>query len=159
MSDTAKTLKDALDGLAVAMVGTEDKSGPGPVWKSRPLATAGTTDGALRFLVSSETDWVQALESSGSPTTVTYCDPGKNTYVALQGTATTTDDSALVEQLWSAADGAWFDGKDDPKVRVLEISVESGEFWDGPGGRVGGLISVAKAAAGADPGDQGPVLT
>lgn len=159
MSDTAKTLQDALDGLTIAMVGTEDKSGPGPVWKSRPLATAGRTDGSLQFLVSSETDWVQALENGGSPTTVTYADDGKNTYVALQGTAQITEDKGLIDELWSAADGAWFEGKQDPKVRVLQVSVESGEFWDGPGGKIGGLVSIAKAAAGGDAGDQGPVLT
>lgn len=159
MSDTAKTLKDALDGMMFAMVGTEDKSGPGPVWKSRPLTTAQATDDTLQFLVSGETDWVQALETSGSPTTVTYSDPGKNTYVALQGTATTTDDKQLIDELWSAPNGAWFDGKDDPNIRVLQVAVGSGEFWDSASGKTGGLISVVKAAAGGDGGDRGAVLT
>ena len=159
MSDTAKTLKDALDGMTFAMVGTEDKSGPGPIWKSRPLTTADAADDTLHFLVSAETDWVQALETSGSPTTVTYSDPGKNTYVALQGTATTTDDKTLINEVWSAPNGAWFDGKDDPNIRVLQVAVESGEFWDSAGGKIGGLVTVIKAAAGGDGGDRGPVLT
>ncbi len=159
MSDTAKTLKDSLDGMMFAMVGTEDRTGPGPLWKSRPLTTAKATDDTLQFLVSSETDWVQALETSGSPTTVTYSDPGKNTYVSLQGTATTTGDKAVIDELWSAPNGAWFDGKDDPKIRVLQVAVDSGEYWDSAGGKIGGLISVLKAAAGGDGGDRGTVLT
>ncbi len=159
MSDSAKTLKDALDGMMFAMVGTEDRSGPGPVWKSRPLTTANATDDTLQFLVSAETDWVEALETGGSPTTVTYSDPGKNTYVALQGKATTTDDKKLIDELWSAPNGAWFDGKDDPNIRVLQVRVDNGEFWDSAGGKVGGLITVLKAAAGGDGGDRGPVLT
>lgn len=151
--EQTRQLHDALDGLRMAMVGTAD----GQVWKSRPLALAEEDGPVLRFLVSTEADWVAALEGNDFPATVTFADPGKNTYVALQGHAQTLNDHATIERLWNAGAAAYFDGKDDPTVRVLEVVVNYGEWWDGPSGRIGELIAIASAAIGKHAGDKGPV--
>ena len=153
---TQKTLSDALDGLRFAMVATADDTG---TWKSRPLALAGTEGDVLSFLVAVDADWVEALEDTGSPTTVTFSDPGKNSYVALQGTARTSEDRGRIGELWSVGAGAYFEGKDDPKVRVLEVSVDYGEFWDAPSGRIGSALQLASAAIGRPTGEQGTVVT
>lgn len=152
----AKNLDDALDGLRFAMVATADPDGQ---WKSRPLALAGQDRGVLRFLVSTDADWVAGLDVQSSPTTVTFSDPGKNTYVALQGHAQTRDDRALIAELWNVGAASYFEGKDDPKVRALEVTVSYGEFWDGPHGRLGQALQMAKAALGGeDAGEQGDVV-
>ena len=155
MTDTQKTLDDALDGMRFGMVATE---GEGGRWGARPLALAGQEAGVLRFLVSTTADWVRALEVSGSATTVTFSDPGKNSYVALQGSARTVDDRALIAELWNVGAASWFAGKDDPDVRVLEVRTSSGEFWDGPHGRIGALVQMATAALGKDLGSRGDVV-
>ena len=151
--EKVRELNEVLEDLRFAMVGTSD----GGTWKSRPLALAEEKDGTLRFLVSHDADWVQALDANGSPTTVTFSDPGKNSFVSLQGRARTLDDRALIRHLWNPGAAAYVDGKDDPTVRVLEVDVEYGEWWDGPSGRIGQLITVAGAAMGKQVGDQGPV--
>lgn len=155
---TQRTLSEALEGLRFAMVATADPA-HGGTWKSRPLALAGADEHVLRFLVSVEADWVQGLEATGSPTTVTFSDPNKNTWVALQGSARTTDDRALVAELWNPSASAYFEGPDDPSVRVLEVFVDYGEFWDGPSGRLGTSLSVVKAALGRSSGEQGDIVT
>ena len=154
---TDKTLDEALDGLRFAMVATADADG---TWKARPLALAGQEGPVLSFLVSVEAEWVASLEAGGSPTTVTFSDPRANAYVALQGSARTADDRARVAELWNPGAAAWFDGEDDPQVRVLDVTVAYGEHWDGPSGRIGQLVQMASAALGRgdDVGDQGRVL-
>jgi len=152
----AKTLDEALDGLRFAMVATADPDGQ---WKSRPLALAGQDRGILRFLVSTDADWVAGLDVESSPTTVTFSDPGKNTYVALQGHARTRDDRALIAELWNVGAASYFEGKDNPRIRVLEVTVSYGEFWDGPHGRLGQALQMAKAALGGEhAGEQGDVV-
>ena len=154
-----KTLHDALDGMVFAMVATADASGPEQgIWKARPLALAGQEGGRLSFLVSTDAEWVASLEPAGSPTTVTFSDPGKNTYVALQGTARTVDDRERIAALWNVGAGSYFDGQDDPTVRVLDVEVHYGEHWDGPHGRLGTLVQLASAALGRPTGSQGSVL-
>jgi len=154
-SDTDRTLADVLDGLRVAMVGTADDTG---TWKARPLALADHGGDVLSFLVSVEADWVEALETTGSPTTVTFSDPGANTYVAVQGSARTVDDRARIAAMWNPGAGAYFDGPEDPQVRILDVDVAYGEYWDGPHGRVGALVQLAVKALGKETGTQGDVV-
>lgn len=148
-----RSLPDALDGLRFAMVSTaEPETGR---WRSRPLALAGVDGGVLRFLVSVDADWVPGLDG---PAGVTFSDPGKSVYVGLQGSARVRDDRALVAELWNPGAAAFFDGEDDPRVRVLEVEVSDGEYWDSPSGRIGTAVSYVKAALGREVGDEGPVV-
>lgn len=154
-ADTARPLGDVLDGLQFAMVATADDSG---TWRSRPLSLAAQEGHVLSFLVSVDADWVEALEDSGSPTTVTFSDPHKNTYVALQGSARAVEDRARTAEYWNVGAGSWFEGKDDPRVRVLDVTVAYGEYWDAPSGRVGSALQLASAALGKPVGSQGDVV-
>ncbi len=151
----ARDLQQALEGLRFAMAATPDAQGE---WRSRPLALAGQEGGRLSFLVGVDADWVAALEGAGSPTTVTFSDPGKNTYVALQGTARVVHDPDRTSALWNPGAGAYFDGKDDPRVRVLDVDVHYGEYWDSPSGRLGSVLQLASAALGHQVGTQGDVV-
>ncbi len=154
-ADTDRTLSDVLEGLNVAMVATADDDG---AWRARPLSLADQARDVLSFLVSVEADWVKALDATGSPTTVTVSDPVKNTYVAVQGSARVLDDRIRVGELWNPGAAAYFDGADDPQVRLLEVSVEYGEYWDGPHGRVGSMLQLAAKALGKETGEQGDVV-
>ncbi|MCW2777869.1 MAG: pyridoxamine 5-phosphate oxidase-related, FMN-binding, Gsp26 [Frankiales bacterium] len=151
----SRSLDSVLSGLRFAMIATADAQGQ---WRARPLAVAGQEGGRLSFLVGVDADWVEALETSGSPTTVTFSDPGKNTYVALQGSARTVDDRARIAALWNAGAGAYFEGQDDPRVRVLDVEVSYGEYWDSPSGRLGSVLQLASAALGKPVGEQGDVV-
>ncbi len=153
---STRTLSEALDGLRFAMVATEDATSG--QWRARPLAVAAADGSVLSFLVSVGADWVEGMPDGGAPTTVTLSDPGKNAYVALQGQARLSQDRARIAELWNVGAASWFDGQDDPQVRVLSITVDHGEFWDGPSGRVGQLLQMAKAAAGLETGEQGDVV-
>lgn len=154
-TDTDRTLSDVLDGLNFAMVATADDTG---TWRARPLSLAGQQGDVLSFLVSVQADWVEALEVGGSPTTVTFSDPSKNTYVAVQGSARTADDRARIAELWNPGAAAYFEGPEDPQVRVLDVDVAYGEYWDGPHGRVGALLQLAARALGKETGTQGDVV-
>ncbi|MBA3744920.1 pyridoxamine 5'-phosphate oxidase family protein [Sporichthya sp.] len=149
----ARTLDEALQGLHFAMVGTPDNE----VWKSRPLTLAGIEGSSLHFLVSADADWVQSIGTGSTRCGTTFSDPSKNDYVALQGSARALRDQGLIEALWSPEAGAYFEGKDDPNIRVLAVDVERGEYWDSPGGTIGRLLALTKAAAGGDPGKEGPI--
>ena len=123
-----------------------------------PLALAGQAGSTLSCLVSVDADWGAARAHGGSPTTVTSSDPGKNTFVALQGSARAVEDRARTSALWNVGAASYFEGTDDPKVRVLDVAVPHGEYWDGPHGRIGSPVQVASAALGRDLGTQGDVV-
>ncbi len=151
-----QTLHEALDGLRFAMVGTADPTTH--EWSSRPLTLMEQDGPILRFLTTTEADWVRHLDGDHSRAGVTFSDPSKNVYVALQGRGTVVNDRSAIERIWSLGAAAFLEDKDDPTVRVLEVLVERGEYWDGPSGRAGGLLTLAKAALGRDVGTEGPIV-
>ncbi|MCM3140228.1 pyridoxamine 5'-phosphate oxidase family protein [Bacillus safensis] len=48
-----------------------------------------------------------------------------DTYAEIAGTATLTDDSELIDRLWSDEMEKWFKGKDDPNLVILKIDPNS----------------------------------
>lgn len=124
----------------------------------RPLTIAEVGGGAVSFLIDGTATWASGL--SGKHINLAVNHTGRNEWVSVCGTATVSKDRPTIERLWTAAAGAYFDGKDDPKISVLAVSVDGGEYWDAPGGGpVGRLISVVGAALGRGEavGDHGKV--
>jgi general stress protein 26 len=66
-------------------------------------------------------------------------------YVSVSGRAEVSDNRAKIKQLWSTPAKAWWDSPDDPNIRLLTLTPEVAEYWDGPGTVVGYIKMVAAA--------------
>lgn len=153
-TDDTRTLEDALDGHRFAMVTTSAPDG----LTSRPLTLLEQDGPVLRFFVSASSEWVQQLTEPMGSVQVSFADPSKDSYVALQGRTGLSEDRSLIERLWNPAAGAFFEGADDPDLRVLECTIYDGEWWDGPSTKVGQAIGLLKRALGAgEAGGQGEI--
>ncbi len=120
---------------------------------SRPLGTQEVEfDGDLWF--ATEADSPKVAEIALNPrVNVSYSSPSGNTYVSVAGTARVVDDRAKIEELWSPAMKVFFPGgKDDPNLRLIHVSAESAEYWDGPGGLLGSALYFVLSAVTDDPG-------
>ncbi len=152
--DTTRSLEDVLDGQRFAMVTTSTPEG----LRARPLTVLEQQDAVLRFLVSTDAEWVQQLGDPVGSIQISFASPEENTYVALQGHASLDTSREAVERLWNPAAAAFFDGPDDPSAAVLEATIHDGEWWDGPSSKVGMALSfVKKALTGDEPGGHGSV--
>ena len=107
-------------------------------------------DGRMWFLTAEDSNKVREIREN--PTVgVTYCDSGSETYVSIAGLAEVTNDRALIRQFWNPFYKAWFDGPDDPTIRVVEIQSVSAEYWITKGGKIVSLLSIlASAVTGKD---------
>lgn len=138
-------LTDVVHPGDVAMVTTRGRLGQ----RSRPLTVAGVEEDTVSFLVSESADWVRDHQP-GTETECTVAEPSDNHYVAVSGESSLVADPARIEQLWSAPAGAFFDGPDDPAVRVLEVQVADGQWWEGPDTKAGTLVAMVRSAVGRD---------
>ena len=156
-TDQAKQLEDLVDEGTIAMFMTMI----GDEHTSRPLSIAEVRADRLAFLIDATTDWAHAVREGTAVVHVAISDVRKNTYVSLQGAASVALDHEEIDRLWNPGAAAYFDGKDDPGVGVLRFDASSGEYWDAPGGRIGSLIALVKAAVAGDDaaGEQGQVAT
>lgn len=127
---------------------------------ARPITVVQRGGDRLAFLVSATAEWVQTLEDGVVEPVVgaTLADAGDSRYVALRARARVTRDRARIDELWTPVAKAFFDGPEDPDVRALDLTVDAGEWWDGPSTGVGRALSLVRAAVtGQEPGRSGDV--
>ncbi|CAN5848931.1 MAG: pyridoxamine 5'-phosphate oxidase family protein [Ilumatobacteraceae bacterium] len=158
-NDAPKPLADLVDARTIVMLMTM----VGAEHSSRPLTCLKVDDDRLSFLVDRSADWVGAIADGTAVVHATVADGRENTYVAMNGGATVTQDSAEIDELWNPVAGIYFDGgKEDPNVAVLHLDVDDGEYWDGPSGRIGAAVGLLRAKLSGDPtksGDRGEIAT
>jgi general stress protein 26 len=145
------TLPDLVHPGQVVMLTVVDRSGTTPVFEACPLTAAEVGENTLSFLVDARAPWTHHL---GEPTVgLSAVNGTHNTWVSLSGKAEVSDDRARIIQLWSAPAEAYFDGRDDPNVRLLTVNVATGSYWSAPGGGpIGRLVAVIGAAMGRSGG-------
>jgi len=110
---------------------------------SRPLSTqAAEFDGErLWFFTSARSPKVREI-AAHPQVNCAYVSKDKNVYVSVAGLARITRDAALIDRFWSDAYKAYFPkGRNDPNVALIEVSVRTVEYWDGPGTWIGKSIA------------------
>jgi general stress protein 26 len=114
--------------------------------RGRPMAASQQEfDGTLWFFTRASSHKVTEVQDDNR-VCVTYAEPSHSDYVSLSGKAALVRDRAEIEKRWSSILKAWFpDGRDDPEVSLLKITVEQAEYWDTPNSKIVQLYGYAKA--------------
>jgi general stress protein 26 len=147
MDDRAQALAELgrlIDGIAVAMVTTRDDDR----LVSRPLLLEKLEpDGSLTFLTHLSSQKVHEI-SRDPQVNVAFVGEKGDRYVSVSGVASVTHDPARMHALWNVTYRAWFpQGPDDPDSAILDVRIESIEYWDVPTSRLVRLWCAAKAMA------------
>lgn len=80
-----------------------------------------------------------------------FADVSRQNYVSVSGFAAVSNDRAKIRELFSTPAKAWWDGADDPNIRLLEIVPEEAKYWDSPGTLVGTVKMAMAAVSGGRP--------
>ena len=135
-----KRIGELLKKIDIAMLTTVGKGG---FLMSRPLSTQQARFNGERVWFFTEADSPKMAEIGRNPkVNLAYASKGKNVYVSLSGTARANRDQATIDELWNDALKTFFPkGRNDPNLALLEVEVNSIEYWDGPGTWIGKAIS------------------
>jgi len=89
-----------------------------------------------------------------------FADTAGQKYVSVSGTAQISSDRAKLHELWSIPAKVWWEGPDDPNVRLIKFIPEDAEYWDAPGNLMSNMKMVFALAAGRHPdaGDHQKVM-
>ena len=152
-SESVAKIAKLIKGIRIAMLTTAETDG---TLRSRPMATQEAEfDGTLWFFTSADSPKVDEVEHDQN-VNVSYAKPDDQAYVSLSGRARLVRDSAKINELWNPLLKAWFpDGKDDPKLALLNVDVDQAEYWDSPAGGVVALAGFVKAAVTGKPAKGG----
>lgn len=106
------------------------------------------TEGAIYFLTDARSEKISEV---GEEATVqlTFSDKSANDFLFVEGDAFISDDREKIAELWNPFAKAWWDDAEDPNIRLITVSPNRAEFWDGPNR----LIAASKMLFAAVTGD------
>ena len=116
MSDDARSLDEIMESGPITMLVTADQ-------KARPMTVLDQDGSRLSFLTDRTTEWMEDM-TENEQVAVVISDPGDSIFVSLTGTARVSEDPETLDELWSPALQAWFDGRDDPNLVAVLLAEE-----------------------------------
>lgn len=142
--ENLQKLIDKIKDIDTAMMTTVEDDGN---LHSRPMRNQQIReDGVIWFFTGYESGKSHEIKKDAH-VNLSYAKPSDNLYVSVSGKASLTKDKAKIDELWNPAMKAWFpDGKDDPNIGLIKVTIDKAEYWDAPNSAVVHLIGMAKAA-------------
>ncbi|HEY4651391.1 MAG TPA: pyridoxamine 5'-phosphate oxidase family protein [Pontibacter sp.] len=142
--DDLQQLIDKIKNIDTAMMTTADEDGS---LRSRPMRHMQVKeDGTIWFFTGHHSGKAQELKNDAH-INLSYADTSDNLYVSVSGRASVTQDRAKIDELWNPAVKAWFpEGKDDPNIALIKVTIDKAEYWDSPNSTMVQLYGMVKAA-------------
>ena len=115
----------------------------------RPMTAIAEQDRApLWFFTASDTDFGVAVEARGGVEGVaTFAAKDHGLFATVTGTLVADNDRTVIDRLWNPFIAAWFQGKDDPKLRLLRMDAADAHVWLNENS----LLAGVKLLLGVDP--------
>ncbi|MGH1557338.1 pyridoxamine 5'-phosphate oxidase family protein [Caulobacter segnis] len=144
-ADLAAKFWKALKSDRTVMLGLPDVEGG----RAQPMTAIieGDHSGPIWIFTSSDTDLVQSLDQQGRDAFIHFSDKGHHLFAAVDGTLRIDTDYETVNRLWNPFIAAWYEGKDDPKLRLLRFEPADAQIWLNENS----LFAGVKMMLGADP--------
>lgn len=135
---------EMIKDIPIATLVTQDEDGR---LYSRPMgAHQKDFDGKIWLVTSIDSPKVKAIQNN-SHVLLNYSEPKSNNFVSINGSAHISQDRKKIDELWNEVMRIWFpEGKDDPHIGLISVTVEEAEYWDSPSSMFVPLIGYAKAA-------------
>ena len=115
---------------------------------ARPMTALGEErQSPIWFFTSADNVLVQQLGEGSGRAIAGFAAKGHDLFASIRGSLRVDTDRAVVERLWNPFVAAWYDGKDDPKLRLLRLDAEDAEVWVDANSMVAGV----KMLFGMDP--------
>jgi general stress protein 26 len=133
-------LWDNLEAVTAGMLGVE--GGPRHM---QPMAHfADRENRRLWFLTRRETELYESLRS-GAQAHFCLISKSQDFHACLDGEISERFDRERLDQIWGPIVSAWFDGKDDPQLKMLALDLKSAGIWASTGSALAFFWETAKA--------------
>lgn len=136
---------DLIKKAHAALLITHDETG----MDARPMAAvARQEDGAIYILANKGEDSDRQIHLDHD---VVLSFQNGASFVVVYGGAAALDDKQKIAEIWNAFDKAWWDGPDDPRIRLIQVTPDRAEYWESPGKLVTYADMLVSAATGKPP--------
>jgi general stress protein 26 len=141
MSDKHARVWDIVETVSVCMLTTRFADG----LRARPVeARPDRKAGLIWFVTDARSRKEHDIEAEHDVGLV-FIDSKDKAYLSITARAEVLDDHAKAAEIWKETDSVWWDGPDDPNVRVLRVTPLTAELWDGPASKAVAAFEFARA--------------
>jgi general stress protein 26 len=147
-ADAVQRIQDVVDKTETCFFCTAVSTGGSGA--TRPMSVQEVDDrGHLWFLVASDSHTVAEI-GERSDVRLFFQGSEHANFLVLTGRAAVGRDPKRIDDLWEPILKTWFtEGKDDPRIRTIEVAPEGGYYWDNKhGSMVAGIKMLVGAAIG-----------
>ena len=97
----------------------------------RPMTAIAENERApLWFFTAADTDLGKALDGqSAVDATASFAARDHDLFASIRGRLVADNDRDVIDRLWNPFIAAWFEGKDDPKLRLLRMDTAGAHVW------------------------------
>jgi general stress protein 26 len=88
------------------------------------------SDGVLWFLTRVDSPKIQEIQAD--PRAIVTCQDS-NQFATVEGRCEIAINARKLDAIWKETYKVWFDGKADPKLVLVKLTPERGEYWDNSG--------------------------
>ena len=144
---------EKIKDIDTAMLSTVEPDG---TIRSRPMRHMKVdNEGTIWFFTEYQSHKTHEIQND-SHVNLSYSKPNDNLYVSVSGHAQVYRDQQKIDELWNPAMKAWFpEGKEDPSIGILKVTIDQAEYWDSPNSAVVHLYGMVKAALTGEPARPG----
>jgi len=140
-SDDTTRVWELMESIGFCMFTSMD----GEELRSRPMAaTVERDENRILFLTDAESHKDEEVAARPN-VNLAFADAGSHSYVSLTGRATVSNDRKKIREIFNVPAKAWWDGPEDPTIRLLIVTPHDAQYWDSPG-KIRSTIKMAVAA-------------
>ncbi len=103
-------------------------------------------NGDLWFFSSKTSDLFEDIQKN-SRVQIIYSNEEKQEYLSVLGDAVPLMLANKVHELWNPMLSAWFEGKTDPNLILLNIKIEQAKYWNSKTNQMVSLINIPEIMA------------
>jgi len=119
---------DIIEKVGVAMLTTHFAGG----LRARPLEARPERDaGVIWFLTDARSGKDNEIAKAPDIGLI-FINQEDKAYLSITGRAEILPDHTKAMEIWKETDAAWWEGPDDPNLRVIKVTPRTAELWDGP---------------------------
>jgi general stress protein 26 len=138
-----------IEKIDICMFASRD----GDAIRARPMSSIPREAQSVVYFLTDTEGHKESEIAANNNVSLLYAEPSHGKFLTVTGRARVLNDRALIAELWNKDAEAFWNGADDPRVRVVEVTPIDAQFWEGPHGIVA-TVEMAIAAVTAQP----PVL-
>lgn len=118
----------------------------GPL-KTRPMSHQKVDESGNLWFLSASDSHKNAEIAQNNKVQLFYQGNAHSDFLTIEGEAFISTDKALIDELWNPLLRTWFtEGKDDPRITVIQVKAKGGYYWDN---KHGNMVAFAKMVVGA----------